>query len=362
MKSVEDDEEVQKRGVVACAYSAMDGCINVDPQLIRKTTKLRNALPARFNSIHACYNDLRLYPFFSLAMLLMRTHSRMRFRTHYGSHEECQSQLSSFGIPISALPVSPQGEFNLENHRHFVAMQRVIEAANKSKAVEERPLRVARKAKKKPKEKARSRQPNVKEDVSVAAPQPNINESTGYGGFMSSFSSNFLPHATFVNTWWNVLGAPNLPAVVPPQSLSQLPVVSQSHIIGQTIASRPPANLCESPAKPYVIYDPLPNDVLMGRGKPIQERPGNVRFREMLHKRIDKYEQCEGGFKSKSVSAYIVRILKEEGGRFLKELDDGAGWVEVDEATARTKVSHLIRSRRRHAFQATPLKNGKSTA
>ena len=111
-----------------------------------------------------------------------------------------------------------------------------------------------------------------------------------------------------------------------------------------------PAKFCESPAPHYVIYDPLPNNILLGRGKPIQDRPGNVRFREMIDKNIDKYDKGEHGAKV-LVSAYIVRILKEEGVRFLKELKDG-GWAEVDEATALAKVGHAFRTQRR-VFQAT---------
>jgi hypothetical protein len=37
--------------------------------------------------------------------------------------------------------------------------------------------------------------------------------------------------------------------------------------------------------------------------------------------------------------------MKEDGGRFLKGLKDG-GWVEVDKATAKAKVSQAFRSRR----------------
>jgi hypothetical protein len=145
MKMVEDDEEAQKRGVVCCAY-CVGGGIDFDFQLVRKAGKIRKALPVRFDSVHVCYNDLLARPAFSLAMFTMEAHSRIRFRTHYGSDEECQGQLSSFGIPISAFPVSPRGEFNLENHRTFMTTQRAIEAT-KSKGKESL-LCVAQKAKK----------------------------------------------------------------------------------------------------------------------------------------------------------------------------------------------------------------------
>jgi hypothetical protein len=341
MRSVEDDEEAQKRGVVACAYFL--GGLDFDPQLVRKSGNLRNALPVRLDAVHFCYNDPRVVPVLSLAVFIMGTHIRVRFRTHYGSDEECQCQLSSFGIPMSSFPVSPRGEFNLENHRAFVAMQRSMEATkSKGKAR----LRVAENAKQKPEEKVRPRQPIIREDdVFVAAPQPDLNEPTRYGRFLSFNNLGFLlPQPSIANPWWSGVGAPNLPRQ------RQLPVVPQSHIIGPTSVSRPPAKFCESAAKPSVIYDPLPNDILLGRGKPIQDRPGNVRLREMIGKHVDKYDQGENGTKV-IVSAYIVGILKEEGGRFLKELEDG-GWVEVDEATARAKVDHAFRTRRK-MFQAT---------
>jgi hypothetical protein len=123
-----------------------DAPSNFDLQLIRRICKfLRNTLPVRFDSLHVCYNDRRLIPHF-----VMGTHSHLRFRAHYGSHdEECQCQLTSFGIPISALSVSPQGEFHLENHTTWMARQRAIEA-KKSKG-KGPALCVSPKAKEKPK-------------------------------------------------------------------------------------------------------------------------------------------------------------------------------------------------------------------
>jgi hypothetical protein len=76
----------------------------------------------------------------------------------------------------------------------------------------------------------------------------------------------------------------------------------------------------------------------------------------MLDKHIDKYDRGEKGA---GFTAYIVHLVKVGGGRFLVELEDG-GWVEVDEATAREKVSRAFRNRRK-VLQAT-LKKDKSTA
>jgi hypothetical protein len=331
MSNVEDDEEAQKRGVVACAYLVDAALQHVDNlQIHRKQAKLRTALPVRINAIHLCYNDPLLVPLMSLRMFIMGSHSVMRFRAHYGSPEEVLCKLSSFGIPISALPVSSGGEVNLENHRTFMAMRRAIETT-KSKRKGPLPIEITR------------------ENVLLAAPQPNIIEPTGYGGGLIGFCNyfDFMPLPSFANPWRSVVGAPNLASVLPPHR--QLPVYP---------ASRITATLCKSPAKPHLIYNPCPNDILLGRGKPIQARPANVRFREMLDKHMDKYNTREKGVKV-IVSSYIVRVVKEEGGRFLKELEDG-GWVEVNETTARAKVSHAFRTRRQ-VFQAN-LKKDRSTA
>jgi hypothetical protein len=267
-----------------------------------------------------------MLPFLSLGVVIMGTHTRVRCRAHYGSDEECRCQLSSFGIPTSTLPVSCRGEFNLENQRTFMAMQRGIDAKQSKGKV---PLCVPQKTKQKPEEKARSRQLVIKDDVFLSAPQPNLHERTGYG---------FLPLPNIANPWWSVVGASNVPSVV-------LPAVSQSHITGPaTSASLPAAKCHKSPAKPHVIYDPCPNDILLGRGKPIQVRPANVRFREMIDKHMGKYDKSEKDDKI-IITAYILHLVEEEGGRFLKELQDG-GWVEVDMATARDTVSHAFRSQR----------------
>ena len=352
MWSTADDEEAQKRGVVGCAYLVGRG-IGFDLQLTRRRANLRNALPVRFDSVHICYNDTLARPVLALAMTIMGTHDRMRFRAHYGSDEECQSQLRSFGIPISTFPVSPEGEHTLENHRTFMAMQRATQAT-KSKG--KRPQHVAENAEQK--KNPTPRQPIIKDNVFVAAPnpaprQPDLDEPTGYEAMSFSNLGSWLPQPSSANPWRSVVGAvveaATFPPVAPPPS--HLPAVSQSHMIGPTSASRhPSAKLCESPNTSYVIYDPLPNDILLGRGKPTQNRPGNVRYRDLLDKYVGKYNKGENGTKV-FVSANIVRIVKEEGGRFLKELEDG-GWVEVDEATARAKVSDAFRARRR-AFQAT---------
>jgi hypothetical protein len=270
MRGVGDDDEVQKRGVLACVYY-VGGGLDIDLELVRKATKLRDALSARFDCVHVCSNELRLTSVFS--------RSRMRFRARYGSDEECRFQ-------------------------------------------------------------------------------PDLNEPTGYGRFMSFSNLGFLlPTPNFASPGGVSLEHLLCPSQwCPPETASIGPPFAYNRTDD---CQSTPARFCESPAKSYMIYDPSPNDILLGRGIPIQQRPGNVRFRDIIYTHKDKYEQGGKGAKVAAM-AYIVDLVKEEGGRLLKELEYGRSWVEVDEATARVKVNNAFRTQRQ-VRQAT-LKKDKSTA
>ena len=84
-------------------------------------------------------------------------------------------------------------------------------------------------------------------------------------------------------------------------------------------------------------------DVLLGRGKKYDLHMGNVRFRHLIEDCREKYESASRNVKTK-LSAEIVEIVHENCGRFLKQ--DGVGWVEVEDETARLKVSHAFRAMR----------------
>ena len=88
---------------------------------------------------------------------------------------------------------------------------------------------------------------------------------------------------------------------------------------------------------------PAPDDVLFGRGKTVVDHPGNVRFRQIVDTLSRKYEGS-GRLEKTCIAQIIVRMVKENTGRFLKREGDG-GWEEVDEITARRKVAHAFRNR-----------------
>lgn len=92
------------------------------------------------------------------------------------------------------------------------------------------------------------------------------------------------------------------------------------------------------------IAVPGPYDVLFGRGRNLQNHPGNKRFRSLIDRYLDRYEAADK--QDKTILAYtIIRIVQEMNGRFLKDVD-GAGYVEVDNVVAQAKVAHSFRSQR----------------
>jgi hypothetical protein len=84
-------------------------------------------------------------------------------------------------------------------------------------------------------------------------------------------------------------------------------------------------------------------DILLGRGKLIQEHTGNIRFRHLIEKNRGTYENATKNEKT-FLATRIVEIVNHGGGRFLKE--DPRGWTLVTDDTARDKVSHSFRNKR----------------
>jgi hypothetical protein len=100
------------------------------------------------------------------------------------------------------------------------------------------------------------------------------------------------------------------------------------------------------------IVIPGPFDVLMGRGKAIEESPGNIRIRHLIEVNGPRYEDASR-FEKTVVSKAIMAMIRDTGGRFLKQVE--AGWMEVADDTARDKISHSFRNQRsKHMLTSAP--------
>jgi hypothetical protein len=83
-----EDENTQKAGMVIVGYN-MGPKRALDRQAVWGIQKLRRVLPMRVVGMHYCYDDFKMRPMMTLAMLVMGSHGRMRFRAHYGKQILC---------------------------------------------------------------------------------------------------------------------------------------------------------------------------------------------------------------------------------------------------------------------------------
>jgi hypothetical protein len=87
-------------------------------------------------------------------------------------------------------------------------------------------------------------------------------------------------------------------------------------------------------------------DVLLGRGRPYQEHPGNLGFTCLIDDYREEYAARAKSRKS-GITNRILEIVKRSGGRFLKKSkkEDGDEWIVVSIDEAREKVSHGFRAK-----------------
>jgi Arc/MetJ-type ribon-helix-helix transcriptional regulator len=105
-------------------------------------------------------------------------------------------------------------------------------------------------------------------------------------------------------------------------------------------AREPPGQLIERPHS---------NDVLLGRGRPLQRHPGNVRF----HQTVNRYREMYVNAK-KHEKVNVTRCVVNEvsmpssaapGARFLRRAESGRYWEEVSDKIVFEKTSHALRGR-----------------
>jgi hypothetical protein len=91
---------------------------------------------------------------------------------------------------------------------------------------------------------------------------------------------------------------------------------------------------------------PLASDVLLSKGKPIQEHTGNLRLHAIGEECYNRYHSSHKLEKT-ALTTGVVFAVKRASGRFRSK--ESGVWIEVDNAVAREKVSNLFRSRRKCA-------------
>jgi hypothetical protein len=98
-----------------------------------------------------------------------------------------------------------------------------------------------------------------------------------------------------------------------------------------------------APPKHEVEYTvPMPNDVLLGRGKTTCAHEGNRQFLELVSAKKETYVSSTKKHK-KVIAKALVQQVKEMGGRFLQKSPLTGMWLVVDDGLARDKTSRALR-------------------
>jgi hypothetical protein len=95
---------------------------------------------------------------------------------------------------------------------------------------------------------------------------------------------------------------------------------------------------------------PRTSDIILGRGKRVQNLAGNINFRNMLEFYRPTYD-ASSKFEKSVLIETILKNIKEAGGRFLVHGENG--YHEVHDDTARKKISHAWRNLRSKDKEST---------
>ena len=83
--------------------------------------------------------------------------------------------------------------------------------------------------------------------------------------------------------------------------------------------------------------------MLLGRGKTIQEHPGNIQLTKYVEKYRTQYSAAQFNVDKSCIIQLIVKLIHEQDGRFLQFDKKAGGWIEVTDEVAWHKVSRRYR-------------------
>ena len=286
---------VQKKGAVIVFYdvSTPESPATMPPaNFVQKYLAFMNKMPFRRTGIHFCVKEIP-GSLLSNNVLLetifrnLQRFSRVRARVHYGSDMELQYKIRSHGVPMDNMPVDTNGNIrtdilNVWFHKYEA------EKRNQNDSLLD-PF-------------------SIIEGDGMEGPTDNaadvwdsFDQHDGWGDLRFSSEAPLSNSADFR---------------------------SDSSQVG------------------IVVMEPTPKDVLLGRGKGPSCHPGNVRFREIVTKYQEEYNNTPR-YKRYDTPKEITRLLLEDGVRFLRKADGGNGWVECDVAEVEKKVKQVFRTQKK---------------
>ena len=93
-----------------------------------------------------------------------------------------------------------------------------------------------------------------------------------------------------------------------------------------------------------VVFFPTQKDILLGRGKPYQDYPGNISLGKFVEAHRNRYQKATAHLEKLCIATNVVHMIQESGCRFLKR-KEGIGWVIQEDSVAIQKVGQSLRAK-----------------
>ena len=253
-----------------------------------------------------------------------------------GTDIEVLYKLMSYGIPITHLPITQDGLNRADWHLSWVQERRRIESNVK---VQERNLSNNKKMMMVIQAATvREDSDDMELDTSSESQTQQRSADDNLGSRGASTMSTLQSSSSSLSSASCALGVATTDPIAD-DSVVVATVRGDVDLCGDAITSTPSASM----TAPASIKEPSSSDILLGRGRVIDTRPGNMEFRRFLAQQLERYDQAPK-FQKTEIAEGLLRHLKDVCQvRFLKEIPDGKGFEEVDDKTAREKISRTFR-------------------
>lgn len=126
-----NDEETQCRGLVMVLYNYCGFRVQMD--LTGFPHQLRTAIPQPVEAIHVCAEDPSLQVCIISVQLFIDRISRFRVRSHFGTPEQNNFELQTFGIPTQDSPMKLDKTWSTEWHLQWLKAHRDMEELSLAK-------------------------------------------------------------------------------------------------------------------------------------------------------------------------------------------------------------------------------------
>jgi hypothetical protein len=313
-------DDTQSLGMVIIIYSINLETLYTTPEGPAKLPMLVSRLPIRVIATHSCTNHSRQLHMFYLSSRFLGNFARVRSRVHFGSDTECQYALATFGIPTSMLTVTSRGDILVEDHLQWMYRQR-----------------------------KREKKDSIGDTTATTSP----------ASALLTMARTTPTHA--VHDFPPAVSALRSPAI---SVVTAEEDDEDAHINRPSQTTKNHDGSSSDRAAGGLVDN---RDVLFGKGRGIQERPGNMRYRQLIESNMEVYNKSSK-LKKRNVCEGIVRTILESGGLFLKQeepheqkqprgadkknrgkftsVGSNVQWIMVDHEASLQKVFHGFRNKR----------------